>query len=69
MHLEINWAAFPVCKNPAERNNMNKAKKKMAANIIWFEIPADKPARAEILRQTVRLENQSASRHGGLLTH
>src|ERR1700733_9594129 len=26
---------------------MSKAKKKTAANIIWFEIPADKPARAK----------------------
>ena len=26
---------------------MSKAKKKTAANIIWFEIPADKPERAQ----------------------
>ena len=26
---------------------MSKAKKKTAANIIWFEIPADKPERAK----------------------
>jgi uncharacterized protein len=26
---------------------MSKAKKKTAANIIWFDIPADKPARAK----------------------
>ena len=26
---------------------MSKARKKLAANIIWFEIPADKPARAK----------------------
>jgi predicted enzyme related to lactoylglutathione lyase len=29
-----------------ERNDMSKAKKAPAANIIWFEIPADNPERA-----------------------
>jgi len=34
-------------RTPTGRQNMNKSDKKQAANIVWFEIPADNPERAK----------------------
>jgi uncharacterized protein len=34
-------------RTSTKRQNMNKSDKKRAANIVWFEIPADNPERAK----------------------
>jgi uncharacterized protein len=34
-------------QTPTERHNMSKSKKAATAKIVWFEIPADNPQRAQ----------------------